>query len=123
MSVRTGLLLSIVLGLCSITPSDSAMCGEKVDEQTDRILWVQSSLKRMETITVGMTRRELLQVFKTEGGLSNRTHRTYVYQECQHFKVDVVFEPVGMTENRLSERGEDRIVKISRPYVGWSYND
>src|SRR5882672_6754324 len=57
--------------------------------------WIASSLKEIQKIKVGMTRGELLKVFTTEGGLSTRTSRTYVYQPCSYIKVDVEFEPVG----------------------------
>jgi len=76
---------------------------------------VVASLQRMETIKVGMTRTDLLKVFRVEGGLSNRESRTYVYDECRYFKVDVVFRSVEKPGS--DEFGGDIIVKISRPYV------
>ena len=86
----------------------------------DHVAWVAKILKRMETIKPGMTRKTLLTVFTTEGGLSTRTQRTYVSQECPYFKVDVEF---NATPNRDSEDPQDRITKISRPYLQFAVID
>ncbi|MGB9337558.1 MAG: hypothetical protein WCB14_21290 [Candidatus Acidiferrales bacterium] len=91
--------------------------------------WVAQALKKMETIKPGMTRKALLEVFKTEGGLSTGLQRTYVSKECSYFKVDVEFEVVGRPnrdENgrvTLVEDNRDVIVKISRPYLQFSILD
>jgi hypothetical protein len=77
----------------------------------------------METLKVGMTRTDLLKVFSEEGGLSTRTQRQYVYRECPYIKVAVEFERVGNAEAPFPESGEDRIVKISRPFIEWSVID
>ena len=86
----------------------------------DHVAWVAKILERMETIKPGMTRKTLLTVFTTEGGLSTRTQRTYVSQECLYFKVDVEFDPAP---NRDSEDPRDRITKISRPYLQFAVID
>jgi len=84
--------------------------------------WIAESLKEMETIKVGMTRADLLRVFRAEGGLSTRTQRQYVYRECLYIKVAVEFEPVETTAV-LPENGRDKIVKISQPFIEWSVLD
>ena len=77
----------------------------------------------MQTIKVGMSRRELLTVFTTEGGLSTGLHRTFVSRDCPYFKVDVEFEAVGRpgrdADGRVTliQAEEDRIVSMSRPYL------
>src|SRR5207245_8042386 len=47
---------------------------------SEQTRWITASLKEMESIKAGMTRAELLKVFREEGGISNRTRRRYVYQ-------------------------------------------
>jgi hypothetical protein len=42
------------------------------------VVRVQEVLTRMQRIKPGMTRRTLLSIFTTEGGLSNGLRRTYV---------------------------------------------
>lgn len=81
--------------------------------------WIDNVLRSVQTIKVGMTRAELLEVFTTEGGLSFISQRTYVYRQCPHVKVDVKFA----VTNREKELPTDKIVEISRPYLQWSIMD
>ena len=79
--------------------------------------WVAKSLRRMETIKIGMSRAQLLRVFTTEGGISTRSAQTYIYRQCPYFKVNVNFRRVGReTGGNLN----DKIVSISDPYLQWS---
>jgi len=78
--------------------------------------WVGNVLAWIETIKPGMTRSDLLRVFTTEGGLSSRTHRTFVLKECRTIKVDVEFSGSG-------DEAEDKITQISRPYLGYGVYD
>jgi len=77
----------------------------------------------MQTIKTGMTRKELLTVFTTEGGLATPLEQTYVSQECPYFKVHVEFQAVGRPsrdeEGRVTlvEDDDDVIVKLSVPYL------
>jgi hypothetical protein len=101
----------------AILPS-SESCG--TDEHTE---WIAKSLKEIESVKVGMTRVDLLRVFKEEGGISTKTWRRYVYRDCPYIKVDVEFEPVGDPENKVSQSPRDKIIKISRPFLEWSIMD
>ena len=57
--------------------------------------WIVGNLPEMESIKIGMTRKELLKVFMEEGGLSTRQWRQYVYRRCGYVKVEVEFAPAG----------------------------
>lgn len=100
-----------------------AQSAAQVQSAQSHSEWIAQSLREMETIKVGMTRADLLKVFREEGGLSTRTQRQYVYRECLYIKVAVEFEPVGNAEAPFPENGEDKIVKISRPFIEWSVID
>jgi hypothetical protein len=97
--------------------------------QQEHLEWVAQALQKMQTIQPGMTRKDLLEIFTTEGGLSTGLQRTYVSQECPYFKVDVEFEAVGRPnrdkEGRVTlvEDNRDVIAKISRPYLHLSTMD
>jgi hypothetical protein len=84
---------------------------------------------RESFVKPGMTRGDLLRVFTAEGGLSTGLRRTYVSRDCPYFKVDVDFEVAGRPANdqsgrvTLVEGKQDRIVKISRPYLQFSIAD
>jgi len=91
--------------------------------------WVSAALREMQSIRPGMTRAALLPVFTTEGGLSTRVSRTYVYRKCPYLKVDVGFKAAGKPrpdrDGRIGpgESPSDVIVSLSRPYLYWSIQD
>jgi hypothetical protein len=76
-----------------------------------------------------MTRRTLLTVFTTEGGLSTGLQRTFVSRDCPYFKVDVEFQAVGRPDRdergrvTLVERDEDIILQVSTPYLQFGVMD
>lgn len=78
--------------------------------------WLSSVLAWIANIKPGMTRSDLLRVFTTEGGLSTRTHRTYVLKQCRTIKVDVEFSISG-------NEAEDKITQISKPYLDYGIYD
>ena len=124
-----GSALVVASALGGVTSLQGARSAEQTQSQLDHVAWVAAVLKRMQTITPGMTRLQLLTVFATEGGISTGLRRTYVSRDCPYFKVDVEFEAVGRpgrdTEGRVTlvEGHEDRIIRISKPYLQSSIID
>jgi hypothetical protein len=96
--------------------TDPESCPEHVE-------WVAKVMEKMETIKLGDTRKSLLRVFTTEGGLSTDLERTYVSQDCPLFKVDVKFHAISRPERdpdgrvTLVESDDDIITALSRPYL------
>ncbi len=113
---------SVLLGGTADTPSQST-------ESSVHIAWVADTMKRMDTVKVGMTRADLLKVFKTEGGISTPLQRRFVSLDCPYFKVDVRFRAVGRPERDsggrviMIEGSQDEIIEISRPYLQFSILD
>ncbi len=89
----------------------------------ERTMWISRVLRQIDKIKPGMRRKDLLRVFTTEGGLSNRFQRTYVHIECPYIKLDVRFKAANNEPDILSEASEDVIETISRPYLAWSVAD
>ena len=85
--------------------------------------WVSSVLRWTYDIKPGMAWEDLLRVYTVEGGLSTRTHRTYVLKGIPYIKVDVEFLPVGKEQDGLAESPNDKILKISKPYLEYSHMD
>ncbi len=91
--------------------------------------WVIEVLNKMQTISPGMTREALYQVFTTEGGMSTGLQCTFVSRDCPYFKVDVEFQAVGRPDRdadgrvTMVEDGRDLILKISRPYLQFGIKD
>lgn len=96
--------------------------GKLVSKNESHTAWVAECLREMETIEPGMTRADLLQVYREEGGLSTRQSRRYAYRECPYFKVNVKFEAGGNSESD-EESPRDRIKEISQPFLEWAIQD
>jgi hypothetical protein len=100
-----------------------------VQREPAYVVWVSEVLRNMLTIKPGMTRDELLGVFRTEGGLSTGLERTFVSRQCPYFKVDTKFKAVGREDRDLDGRvtlvedGRDVITSISRPYLQFGIFD
>jgi hypothetical protein len=84
---------------------------------SEQARWIREHLPELESIKVGMTRKDLLKVFMEEGGISTRTWERYVYRKCIHVKVDVQFAPVGEPTGFFRVNPDDRITSISKPYL------
>jgi hypothetical protein len=117
------LISLLVFGLVTFVSAAAILPSSEsrgTDEHTE---WIAKSLKEIESVKVGMTRVEILRVFKEEGGISTRTWRRYAYRDCPYIKVDFEFEPVGEPENKVSQSPRDKIIKISKPFLEWSIID
>ena len=116
----------VICASSSVRPTSPASQEPRIQEHE---VWVGRTLEQMEGIKSGMTREDLLKIFRTEGGLSTPLHRTFVSRECAYFKVDVEFEAVGRpdrdSDGRVTSEEDPRdiIVKISRPYLQFSITD
>jgi len=104
-----------------------------ISETHNNCQWIAQVLKQSETIKVGMTRKDLLKVFKPEGGISTRLKRTYVHKECGNIKVAVEFVPATtpdwQNKTRLLESQnqvempDDQIIGISQPFLQGMISD
>jgi hypothetical protein len=94
-----------------------------VDHDRERTKWIAQVMRRIARIEPGMKRQDLLKVFTTEGGLSTRFQRTYVYSGCPYIKVNVRFKPASNDGNSAQEEPDDIIESISHPYLAWSVMD
>ena len=129
--IRRGLVAAslFVMAFAGWSMSGHGRLGSEESCQQANDRWVAGTLKKMETIKAGMTRGDLLKVFRTEGGFSTGLHRTYVSRDCSYFKVDVHFHAVGRPERdkdgsvTLVEDDRDSIATISRPYLQFAITD
>jgi hypothetical protein len=119
----------VLIAIAGVTVLNDANLVAQSTKPADYVAWVAEALKRMQTIKPGITRRDLLVVFTTEGGISTPLQRTFGSRDCPYFKVDVTFEAVGRpsrdNEGRIAmvEGDQDRIISISRPYLQFGIVD
>ena len=120
-------LASAAIGAVDVLDAQAARAQRQ--DSANHLAWVVQVLTRMQTVKIGMTRKALLTVFTTEGGLSNGLQRTFVSRDCPYFKVDVEFQAVGRPsrdeEGRVTlvENDDDVILKISVPYLQFAVFD
>jgi hypothetical protein len=108
-------LLAIVISVEAYSaplpdPSDSLL-----DKQ------VLAILRECGELSHGWTRKDLLEHFTNEGGMSTFTNRTYVSRVCPYIKVDVVFKLT--TPGQTDELPTDRIKSVSRAYLDYAVID
>jgi hypothetical protein len=89
----------------------------------ERTKWIGKVLRQISAIVPGMRRSDLLKLFRTEGGLSTRTQRTYVQIECPYIKINVRFKAATTESPGVDENPDDIIESISQPYLAWSVAD
>ena len=119
MKTATLFIAVVLISLCGFISLSSSASSRMETHQE----WIAKSLREIEAVKVGMTRADLAKVFTTEGGLSTRTQQRFVYRECRYIKVDVEFEAVGEPKNQTLLQPEDKITKISKPFLEWSIID
>jgi hypothetical protein len=121
------LLLSMVVigGSASLRPTQSASpqpCAQ------DHEVWLTHLTEKMEAIKPGMTRWDVLKVFRTDGGppiwknvgLPTVLRQTFVSQDSPYFRIDVEFKPVPRVDGSLGflpEDNRDVILRASKPYL------
>jgi hypothetical protein len=107
--------------------SPSQLRDESVTEgpayRQQRIDWIAKVLDRLNSIHYGMKRKDLDPILTTEGGLSTRLQRTYVFLDCKYIKVDTRFKAAGGATNSFGESPEDLIESVSKPYLEFGHSD
>jgi hypothetical protein len=137
--MKTIPLLGLIFGLAGaimlVLPAASQPTNSVSENDRDLSQKISEILRECEKIKPGMTRADLLKTFKKQGGISTRTHQTFVYRGCLYVKVDVEFEvktPEPNTADKpqdetthetLGKKPTDVIKKISQPYLQWAVID
>ena len=98
----------------------SALPSALPQETCDYSKWLQASLEEIDTVRAGMTRRDLMKLFRAQGGIFTRTQQQFVYRKSSLIHVTVKFEAVGQPDIIVPEQsdiGDDKIIEISRPFI------
>ena len=124
----TRVILSVVCALLTITATPGLPHSDRNHDK-----WLQERYFEATSIREGMTRAELLKIFRMDGGLQTLLPSRYVLKSSNYIKVDVEFDvPEGskVLPEDLRFEMEDfkeshqfvsndklKIKCISRPYV------
>jgi hypothetical protein len=110
LALWTGLTLPLCLGQ-----------GENEQKKTrqEHIAWVAKCLMDFQSIKVGMTRGEVEKRFPEDGGERGVSPVRFTHPECGYFKIDVEFDfkRDAKEQGRAIESPEDKVTKISKPYI------
>jgi hypothetical protein len=119
----TALLVFVTLSAWAELPPQTDTRSDSTVEH-EHAEWLNHVMRQIAAIKPGMTRKYLLAIFQKDGGLSPRQHGRYVYRQCPNIKVDVAFSFVNEpADNSRFPSADDKIVKISRPYLEYPFND
>lgn len=84
---------------------------------------VTQAIEAAGRIKEGSTREDVEKEFTTEGGLSTRDQRVYVFKECHSIKIVVSFS-LDPSDKSLSEEAPGDVVKsVSKPYLQYPIAD
>ena len=116
--MRTQEWIARLLALILLTGGMPVVGGGQACK-TEHEVWLAKALEEIQTIQPGMTRQDLLRVFRRPGGIysTNRLATKYAYKGTLYINVDVEFTPAAGTEDSSAEDPRDVIKTISRPYL------
>lgn len=82
-------------------------------------------LKDFQSIKIGMTRGEIENKFKMDGGIQCVSHVRFIHPECPYLKINVSFEfkKDKNDQNRPIWSPEDKVTDVSKPYIENPYLD
>lgn len=104
----------------SITAVGASAQQSKTDAKPDLSIdeehthWIEQVMQSIATIKPGMTRRQMLRLLASEGGLYSRREGRYVYKQCPLIKVTVKFEPI---DQGMDFSPGDKIIEVSKPFL------
>ncbi|MCI0350659.1 MAG: hypothetical protein L0Z53_14645 [Acidobacteriales bacterium] len=87
--------------------------------QGDGCKVVERALKAALELTPGMIRADVEKHFKEDGGGQFNRLGRFVYRECGLIKIEVDFD----VKNERGFSKDDKIVKVSRPYIEYGTKD
>jgi len=78
-------------------------------------------LSAVANLKPGMTREQIEKEFQPDDTFGSGPIKRYVYKKCAYIKIDIDFDLVDA--NAVKDNPEDRVVKISKPYIEQQFVD
>jgi len=117
---RSLILTLIVLGTVFLSNCVKTSSGQN---QTSNCQCVSDALSEIGKIEAGMKRKDLVKIFRNDGGISAINPQRFVYEKCNFIKVEVKFKSVDKSKEFPMGSPEDEINEISKPYLEHPYYD
>ena len=115
MSIRQTLLSTLIVPaivLCRpVQAADKSGCD-----------MVQQALAAYQAIKPGITRKQVEDDFKEEGGGQFREQTRYTYKGCRYIKVNIDFASVG-DPKQLIFSPDDKVTGVSKLYIEYPIKD
>jgi hypothetical protein len=126
--MKTFYKLTIVLIICmGLVLSLCLAQGEYAKRTPNKecAAWVSKCLTDFQSIKPGMTRGEIQKKFPMDGGVQDFSLIRFAHPECDYFKIDVEFDSKrnANDQNRAINDSNDKVTKVSKPYIETPYMD
>jgi hypothetical protein len=114
---RVGLVAVLLITTLGVLAQEAEIDRPDLKIDREHTQWIDHVMRSIATLKPGMTRRDLLRVLTTEGGIFTRKKQRYVYRHCPYLKVEVDFSPLDAAQE---PNPDDRVVKITQPFLEYS---
>ncbi len=114
-------LYRFVLLILILITTAGARAQQQISDQ-EFTLKIKSLLQSVGQIKPGLTRKDVLVLFTTEGGLSSRSWNHFVLRTCPYIKIDVTFS-LPADADEFHEESTDIIKTVSKPYLEYGIYD
>ena len=118
-----GHMICLLIGICAFAAY--GLSPEEFDRLQERNAWLDSCIAEFAKAKVGMTRTEIDSIFSQDGGLHGFQYVRYRNPDCDYFKIDITYAPANPSDSdgRHLPSPNDRVAKISKPYLEHPYSD
>jgi hypothetical protein len=115
-------LLLLIIGLSLFAPCSTATQGQEELEQAHK-QWLNERYAEAISIRPGMSRAELLRVFKEDGGFQSIPATRYILRSCDMIQIEVKFDTEYGQAYKDKPDEDLKITKVSRPYLKYPSMD
>jgi hypothetical protein len=120
MKMRFRLIVAVAAILVALSASFSAH-GKPPAATPDKghTAWVEKCLKDFESVKAGMTRHDVDAKWTMDGGIQGVSPVRYAHPACPYFKIDVEFDfkKNAADQNRAITGKDDKVTRVSKPYI------
>lgn len=117
---RVGLVAVLLITTLGVLAQEAEIDRPDLKIDREHTQSIDHVMRSIATLKPGMTRRDLLRVLTTEGGIFTRKKQRYVYRHCPYIKVEVDFSPLDAAQE---PNPDDQVLKITQPFLEYSIMD